>query len=232
MKKKTQIVLVEDHEIVRQGFRALLSSVPDMEIIGEADNGIQAVRCIAELKPDLVFLDLSLPKRNGICVIEEIRKSNPFTKFIVLTAHNTDEHVHACFHAGASGFVSKSASFNEIEMAIKSVVNGKTFISPDVSSKVIDGYLDGKKKECNSTRLSTLTKREKEVLILVAEGYKNKEIADTLFISLKTVERHRANLMKKLDIHNSSALTSYAIQNKLISPDSLTPLIYSNNDEI
>ncbi len=178
-----------------------------------------------ELKPDLVFLDLSLPKRNGICVIEEIKKNNPFTKFIILTAHNTDEHVHACFNAGASGFVSKSACFSEIEMAIKSVLKGNTFISPEVSAKVIDGYLDGKKKECNTTRLSTLTKREKEVLVLISEGNKNKDIADTLFISLKTVERHRANLMKKLDIHNSSALTSYAIQNKLISPDSLTPLV-------
>lgn len=226
--KKTQIVLVEDHEIVRQGFKALLGSVEGLEIVGEADNGIQAIKCIIELKPDLVFLDLSLPKRNGVCVIEEVKKFYPLTKFIVLTAHNTDEHVHACFDAGASGFVSKAACFNEIEMAIKSVINGKTFISPEVSSKVIDGYLDGKKKECNSTRLSTLTQREKEVLVLIAEGYKNRDIADTLFISLKTVERHRANLMKKLDLHNSAAITSYAIQNKLVSPESLIPLVDSD----
>ncbi|MBF0234333.1 MAG: response regulator transcription factor, partial [Desulfamplus sp.] len=143
IKKKTSIVIVEDHEMVRQGFRALLSSVTDLEIAGEADNGIEAVRLIMELKPDLVFLDLSLPKRNGICVIEEVKKQYPLTRFIILTAHNTDEHVHACFHAGASGFVSKSAGFSEIEIAIKSVINGKTFISPDVSSKVIDGYLEG-----------------------------------------------------------------------------------------
>ncbi|MBF0241722.1 MAG: response regulator transcription factor [Desulfamplus sp.] len=227
--KKTRIVLVEDHEMVRQGFKALLSSVPELEIIGEADNGIQAVKSILELKPDLVFLDLSLPKRNGICVIEEVKKFNPLTKFIILTAHNTDEHVHACFGAGASGFVSKSACFNEIEMAIKSILKGKTFISPEVASKVIDGYLDGKKQECNTTRLSTLTKREKEVLVLIAEGHKSRDIAESLFISLKTVERHRANLMKKLDLHNSAALTSYAIQNKLISPENLTPLVDEEN---
>ncbi|MBF0468016.1 MAG: response regulator transcription factor [Desulfamplus sp.] len=217
MKKKTQVILVEDHEIVRQGFKVLISSIPELEIVGEADNGIQAVRTIMDLKPDLVFLDLSLPKRNGMCVIEEAKKSCPLTKFIILTAHNTDEHVHACFNAGASGFVSKSAGFSEIEIAIKSVLKGNTFISPEVSSKVIDGYLEGKKTQCVTTRLNTLTKREKDILALIAEGHKNKEIADELFISVKTVDRHRANIMKKLDIHNAASLTSYAIQNNLVS---------------
>jgi len=169
-----------------------------------------------ELKPDLIFLDLSLPKMNGIGVLNEIRTQYHPAKFIILTAHTTDEHVHACFDAGAKGFISKSAGFDEIEFAIRSVLKGRIFISPEISAKVIGSYLAGQKTEGFSTKLGSLTNREKGILKLIAEGHKNKEIAEELFISPKTVERHRANLMKKLDMHNASALTNFAIQNQLI----------------
>lgn len=215
-KQKIQIILVDDHDIVRQGFKGLINTIPDLEVVGEADNGLSAVRCIMKLKPDLVFLDLSLPKMTGISVLNEIKTQYPPAKFIILTAHNTNEQVHACFDAGAKGYISKAAGFDEIKFAIRSVLKGKTFISPEISANVIGGYLTGQKTEGFSTKLDTLTKREKGILKLIAEGHKNKAIAKDLFISVKTVERHRANLMKKLDLHNSSALTNFAIQNQLI----------------
>jgi len=215
-KDKIQILLVDDHAIVRQGFKGLINALPDLEVVGEADNGYQAVRRIMALKPDLVFLDLSLPEMNGIGVLNEVKRQTSPTKFIVLTAHNTDEYVHACFDAGAKGYVSKAAGFDEIEFAIRTVLDGKTFISPEISSTVIDGYLSGKKEDTPSAKMSTLTKRERQILKLIAKALRTREIAIKLFISPATVERHRANIMKKLDLHNASALTSFAIQNRLI----------------
>jgi DNA-binding NarL/FixJ family response regulator len=216
MGKKCMIVLVEDHAIVRQGFRTLLSSNPDFEIVGECEDGLDAIRCVDKLKPDLVFMDLTLPKLNGLEAIRDIKKQCPQTKIIVLTAHSTDEFIHAAFEAGANGYVSKHDSYAEMEIAIKSVLKGKTYISPEVSTKVVEGYLEGTKTSRWASRWDTLTKREREILQLIAEGRKNTEIANCLFISVKTVESHRTNLMKKLDLHNSSALTAFAKERGLI----------------
>jgi DNA-binding NarL/FixJ family response regulator len=216
MEQKVRIVLVEDHTILREGLRALLSADPDFEIIGEAADGREAVRLVEKQVPDLILMDLSMPRMTGMDAIREIKKRYPATKIIALTVHKTEEYLRTTLQAGADGYVLKDATHNELMMAIQSVLNGKTYLSPGVSEKVVEGYLEGKEGRMPNSTLGLLSQREREVLKLIAEGYKNKEIAADLYISLKTVEKHRANLMKKLDLHNAAALTAYAIEQGLV----------------
>jgi DNA-binding NarL/FixJ family response regulator len=162
-------------------------------------------------------MDLSMPRMSGMEAIREIKKRYPQTRIIALTVHKTDEYLHTTLQAGADGYVLKDATHDELVMAIKNVMKGKSYLSPGVSEKVIEGYLEGKEIAGPDSPWETLSPREREVLKLIAEGYKNKEIADDLCISLKTVEKHRANLMKKLDLHNAAALTVYAMQKGLVS---------------
>jgi DNA-binding NarL/FixJ family response regulator len=217
MDGKKRIFLVEDHTLLRAGLRALLSQDPDLEIVGEADNGRDAIRAIGSLAPHLVLMDLSMPGMNGIEAMQDIKRRNPDTRVLVLTIHKTDEYIHESLRAGADGYILKDATHDELRVAIRSVLNGKTYLSPDISGKVIHGYLGiGKAANVGST-WDTLTHREREVLKLVAEGHPNKYIADYLCLSIKTVEKHRSNLMKKLDLHNASTLTSYAIEKGLVA---------------
>lgn len=214
---KHRIFIVEDHTLLRAGLRALLSQDPDLEIVGEADNGRDAIRAIGTLAPDLVLMDLSMPGMNGIEAMVDIKRRNSDTRVLVLTIHKTDEYIHESLRAGADGYILKDATHDELRVAIRSVLNGKTYLSPDISGKVIHGYLGtGKLPHVGST-WDTLTHREREVLKLVAEGHPNKYIADYLCLSIKTVEKHRSNLMKKLDLHNASTLTSYAIEKGLMA---------------
>ena len=217
MNPKKRIVIAEDHTILREGLRALLSAKPDYEIVGEAEDGNAAIRCVEKLKPNLVLMDLSMPRMNGMDAIKEIKKRSPETKVLVLTVHKTDEYIMATFQAGADGYVLKDSTHAELELAIQNVLSGKYFISPGISEKLIGGYLQGKKTLKITTPWETLTQRERGILKLIAEGYKNKEIADYLCISVKTVEKHRANLMQKLDLHNISDLTAFAIGKGLIT---------------
>jgi DNA-binding NarL/FixJ family response regulator len=217
MKEKQRIVIAEDHRILREGLRALISSNPDFDIVGEAEDGRDAIRCVEKLVPDLILLDLSMPRMNGMEAINEIKKQCPETKILVLTVHSTEEYILTTLRAGADGYVLKDATHTELMMAIKSVLTGKTYLSPGVSEKVIEGYLEGRKTLRSSTPWDTLTQREREVLKLIAEGYKNKEIADYLYISVKTVEKHRANLMRKLDLHSTSSLTAFAMEKGLVT---------------
>jgi DNA-binding NarL/FixJ family response regulator len=217
MLKNIKIVLAEDHTILREGLKALLSSDPQFDIIGEAADGREAVRCVEKFGPDLLLMDLSMPRMSGMEAIREIKKRYPQTRIIALTVHKTDEYLHTTLQAGADGYVLKDATHDELVMAIKNVMKGKSYLSPGVSEKVIEGYLEGKEIAGPDSPWETLSPREREVLKLIAEGYKNKEIADDLCISLKTVEKHRANLMKKLDLHNAAALTVYAMQKGLVS---------------
>jgi DNA-binding NarL/FixJ family response regulator len=158
-----------------------------------------------------------MPKMNGFEAIREIKKSEPDIKIIALTVHNTEEYILMTLQAGADGYVLKDATHDELLMAIRQVLSGKRFLSPSVSGKVIEGYLEGKKQGLPKTQMGGLTQREREVLKLIAEGHKNKEVADFLCISLKTVEKHRANLMRKLDLHNTSSLTLYAVEKGLVA---------------
>jgi DNA-binding NarL/FixJ family response regulator len=217
MKEKYRVVIAEDYTILREGLRALLSSDPVFEIVGEAADGREAIERVERLKPALVLMDLSMPRMNGMDAIREIKRRSAATKILVLTVHKAEEYILSTLKAGADGYVLKDANQAELMMAIKSVLGGKHFISPAISEKVIDGYLDGKKILKTRTSWDTLTHREREILKLIAEGYKNKKIADLLCISVKTVEKHRANLMQKLDLHNTSALTTLALEKGLIS---------------
>ncbi len=216
MRNPCRIVIAEDHTIIREGLRALLDREPNLEIVGEAGDGLAAIRCVDNLSPDLVLMDLSMPKMNGLEAIRNIKNLNPDTKIIVLTVHKTEEYVLSTLQAGADGYVLKDANHLELRMAINNIMAGRRYLSPGISEKVIDGYLDGKKKIRTESVLDSLTKREREILKLIAEGHKNREIAGYLFISLKTVEKHRANLIKKLDLHSASALTAFAIEKGIV----------------
>ena len=217
MSEKHKIIIADDHRILREGLRALLSSDQELEVVGEAEDGQQAIRVVEKFKPGLVLMDLSMPRMNGIDAIKEIKKRSPETKILVLTVHKTDEYILATLQAGADGYVLKDCTNVELRMAIKNVLSGKFFISPGISGKVIEGYLQNKMPLKPSTSWDTLTSREKGILKLIAEGYKNQEIADFLYISAKTVEKHRANLMQKLDLHSVSSLTALAIEKGIIT---------------
>lgn len=219
MAPKYRIVIAEDHTILREGLRALLSSNSDFEIVGEAEDGREAIRCVEKLKPNLILTDLSMPRMNGMDAIREIKRRSRETKVLVLTVHKTEEYILAALQAGADGYLLKDSTHSELLAAVRHVLSGKHYISPGISDKVLDGYLEGRRSLKTRTSWETLTQREREILKLIAEGYKNKEIADDLCISVKTVEKHRANLMEKLNLHNVQALTTYAIEKGLVSKE-------------
>lgn len=216
MKQRHTVFIVEDHQLFREGLKAMLRRRDDIEIAGEAGDGLSAVRQIRKTKPDLVLLDLSMPKMGGISVMKEIKRELPDTRILALTIHESDQFVLEAFEAGTDGYCIKDASRQELMMAIDAVLKGKTYISPDISSQVMEGYLTGRKELKKTSSWDSVTQREREVLKLLAEGYTNKEIADFLHISAKTVEKHRSNLMGKLDLHNVAKLTSYAIEKGLL----------------
>lgn len=216
MLEKKRIVIAEDHTILRQGLKALLRSNDDLEVVGEAEDGLETIRCVEKKNPDLLLLDLNMPKMDGISVIKEVKKRHSAIKIIVLTMHKQEEYILEAFKSGAEGYCLKASSHDELIMAIKAVLSDKFYISPEISEKVLEGFLEGQKSIKKRSSWDTLTQREREVLKLVAEDYQNKEIADYLCISVKTVEKHRANIMEKLDLHSASALTAYAIEKGII----------------
>jgi len=219
MSQKVRIVIADDHTILREGLRSLLSSNPSFEIVGEAEDGREAIKCVEKFKPDLILTDLSMPRMNGMEAIKEIKRESPTTKVLVLTVHRAEEYILATFRAGADGYLLKDSTHAELVMAVKKVLGGKHYISPEISEKVIEGYLDGRRTLKTKSSWETLTQREREILKLIAEGYKNKGIAGDLCISVKTVEKHRANLMEKLDLHSIQALTAFAIERGLVTKE-------------
>ena len=223
MVEKKKIVIAEDQKILREGLKSLLSSSDDFEVVGEAEDGLNAVRCVEKYTPELLLLDLSMPKMSGISAIKEIKSQFTETKILVLTVHESEEYILEVFKSGADGYCLKDASHSELLMAIKSVLSGKRYISPGISGKVLEGYLDDRETLKSSSSWDSLTQREREILKLVGEGYKNKEIADYLCISAKTVEKHRSNIMGKLDLHTASALTAYAIKKGLVTKSVTRP---------
>jgi DNA-binding NarL/FixJ family response regulator len=217
MKEKRKIVIAEDHTILRQGLKALLKEDDNLEIAGEAEDGLEAIRCVEKKNPDLLLLDLNMPRMDGISVIREVKKRCPETRIIVLTMHKQEEYIIEAFKSGAEGYCLKASSHDELILAINAVLSDKFYVSPEISEKVLEGFLEGKKKIKDKSSWDTLTQREREVLKLVGEGYQNKEISDYLCISVKTVEKHRANIMEKLDLHSASTLTAYAIEKGLVA---------------
>lgn len=219
MARKYRVVIAEDHTILREGVRALLSSNTDLEIVAEAADGREALRCVEQMEPDLIITDLSMPRLSGVDVIRSIKKRSPRTKILALTVHKTEEYILATFKAGADGYLLKDSTFAELDMAVKHILGGRRYVSPGISDKIVAGYLEGRGPIREKSAWDTLTPREREILKLIAEGCKNKEIARDLCISIKTVEKHRSNLMEKLDLHSAQALTAYAIEKGLLSQD-------------
>lgn len=216
MGNKKRIMIAEDYTIVREGLKSLIDSIPDFEVVGEAEDGKKAIDCAENLTPDLILMDLSMPKTDGITAIKEIKRQNPNIKILALTVHKTEGHVRMALEAGADGYILKDATYQELVIAVNKIISGKPYLSPDISGGIIHGYLLGLKSEQPTKLMGTLTPREVEILKLIAEGYKSREIADYLNISVNTVDKHRANIMKKLDLHSASALTAIAIKEGIV----------------
>src|SRR5471030_1493259 len=216
MEEKHRILIVDDHALFRAGVRALLDHDPGLEIVGEAADGRDAIRAVGQLAPHLVLMDLTMPEMNGMEAITEIKRRYPDVRVLVLTLHKTEDYIRASLTAGADGYILKDATQEEFCTAIRSVLHGKTYLSMDVQANVVSGYLGGGNSSGATSVYDSLTHREREVLKLVAEGKPNKYIAEFLNLSVKTVEKHRSNLMSKLGVHNVSGLTAYAMEKGLI----------------
>jgi DNA-binding NarL/FixJ family response regulator len=216
-KARIRIVLVEDHAILREGLRALIEIETEFEVVGEFGSVEAAVDGIRGLQPDLVLTDLALPGRSGIELLAEIQHISPLTRTLVLTAHENEEYIRAALNAGANGYVLKDATSAELMRAIRTVSVGQQFLCKAIASKILSGYLSGyttvdQRPPCPASAQS-ITEREREVLTRIALGNSNKVIARELGVSPKTVEKHRSNLMRKLQLHNAAAITMFAIRN-------------------
>jgi DNA-binding NarL/FixJ family response regulator len=216
--EKIKVLLADDHELVRSGLVKLLEAYKDIVVVGEAGDGQEAVEKTKKLNPDVLVIDLSMPKLTGIEATKIIRKECPKVAVLVLTMHQNEEYVYQIFRSGAGGYILKDAGKDELATAIRTVARGEKFFSPRVSQIMVDGYLRKAvaRDENVSVKLDsievTLTKREKEILTLVADGLNNQQIGEKLFISPRTVDTHRTNIMQKLDVHDSGNLVKFAIE--------------------
>jgi two-component system, NarL family, response regulator NreC len=214
---KIRILLADDHPMIRSGLMKLLESYKEFVIVGEAGDGEEAVKLTKKLEPDVVIVDISMPKLSGIEATKLIRKNNPASKVLVLTMHDNEEYVYQIFKCGAGGYMLKNTGKEELAAAIHAVADGGHFFSPRVSEIMIQAYLRKAKERDSSLENSDdvpLTNREQEILSCIAEGLNNVQIAEKLFISARTVDTHRTNIMQKLDIHDAANLVRYAIGKK------------------
>jgi DNA-binding NarL/FixJ family response regulator len=215
--RKTRVLVADDHTIVRQGLRAVLEREPDIEVVGEAADGREAVRKAVALVPDIVVMDVSMPALNGLEATARIVREVPRVNILALTMHSSEEYVYSFLKAGAKGYLLKESAASDLVEAIRAVRFGGTYLHPTISVKVINEYLKLPDPRSRSGQLALLTEREREVLQLIAEGHTNKGIADLLSLSVKTVEAHRSRVMEKLKIHNVAGLTRYAISRGITS---------------
>lgn len=212
-----KVLLADDHALLRSGLCRLLSDTPGIEVIGEAENGLEAVQRTQELKPDIVLMDISMPVMNGMTATKEIMKRNQEVKVLVLTVHENEEYLTQAFQAGASGYVLKKAADTDLVNAIKVVAAGDYVLHPSITRVMMDHYLEKLSTHPETdSRHNSLTDREREILKMVAEGYTNREIGENLFISVKTVDTHKAHIMDKLDMHKRAELVRYAIHKGML----------------
>lgn len=212
-----RVVLADDHVLIRAGLRALLQSLPNIEVVGEASDGHEAVEVASRLEPDVVIMDIGMSNLNGLEAASRIRRQSPGVRVIMLSMHANEEYVGQALDAGASAYLLKGAEPAELELALKAVVRGETYLSPTISRQLVQDYLSHRKEKLGS--VVELTARQREVLQLVAEGRSTKDIARKLGVSIKTVETHRTELMRRLDIHDVAGLVRYAIRRGLVSTE-------------
>jgi DNA-binding NarL/FixJ family response regulator len=209
-----RVLLADDHELVRAGIRSLLEKIPGVEVVGEASNGREALELIRSELPNLVLMDIAMPELGGLETLPRIVKGFPSINVVILSAHATEEYVSRALRSGASGYMLKHATTVELELMIKSVTQGKIYLSPLISRIIINSYMERRGGELSP--LEQLTSRQREILQMIAEGKNTKEIASTLEINVKTVEAHRLQLMARLDIHDVPGLVRYAIRNGMV----------------
>jgi DNA-binding NarL/FixJ family response regulator len=214
---KTTVLLVDDHTIVREGLRLLLEAEPDIAVVGEAKDGRQGLQLARELKPDIIVMDIAMPNLNGLEATRQIAKDLPASRLVILSSYNDDEYVHQVLHAGASGYLLKQTAALDLIKAVREVKNGNAFFSPSISKRLAERYREASLQgRAIDDKIDALTSRESEVLQLIAEGRPNKQIAAELCISIKTVEKHRQQMMNKLNIHDIAGLTRYAISKGVV----------------
>ena len=211
-----RILLADDHTLFRQGIKTLLAAEPDFEVIGEASNGGEAIERAAELRPDVVVMDVSMPGMSCFEATRQIRKARPEVKVLFLTMYDDEDYLIESMEVGASGYVLKDSPSAQLAAAVRDVQRGGSYLSPRMLSQLVDDFRSRVKTQTRTPRFATLTNREREVLKMLAEGNSVKEIAGDLNLSVKTIEAHKFNLMRKLDIHNKAQLVQYAIQKKII----------------
>jgi len=215
-----KILLADDHTIVRKGIRSLLDGEADIEVVDEAENGREVLEKVEKLLPDIVLMDSTMPVLNGLEATRQIAKRFPQVKVLVLTMHTNEEYILQFLQAGAAGYLVKQSAPQELVSAIQAVYRGDIFLSPAISRTIVEEYIRQAKISDKEDRYDQLTDREREVLQLIVEGFSNREIAERLNISLKTAGVHRINLMHKLNIHNLTELTKFAIRKGIISLES------------
>ena len=214
--EKIRVLVVDDHIIVRDGICALLALAGEIEVVGEASNGVEALEMVKELKPDVVLMDMAMPIMGGLEATRRICKESPATRVLVLTQYDDKEYVFPVIRAGASGFISKVAASSELAAGIRSVYRGDSYLSPSVARLLVEDYQHGSGRAGHDP-YEQLTDRERDVLKLVVEGHTTQEIADMLVVSPKTIEGHKTNLMAKLGIHNRTELVKYALRKGIIT---------------
>ncbi len=214
-----KVLLADDHKIIRDGLRSLIEKNPDMEVVGEAEDGRTTVRLVHELDPDIVIMDISMPDLNGIDATQQIVTNDPGVKVIALSMHSDKRFVAGMLKAGASGYLLKDCAFDELEQAVKTVLADHTYLSSKIATVVIKDYVPQVSTE-HTSAFSVLSAREREVLQLLAEGKTTKDIASELFLSVKTIETYRQRIMDRLDIHNLADLIKFAIREGLTSLES------------
>ena len=212
---KIKVLLVDDHAILRAGLRALLETYPDIKVVGEASDGQEAICKVRELHPDVVLMDVAMPGMNGLAATRHILAENPDIRVLILTQYDNKEYVLPLLQAGAAGYVLKQAADTDLITAIRAVYQGQSFLYPPIAKLLLEAYVS---EEEPTDPYERLTPREREILIFIAQGYTNRQIAEILHISPKTVDVHRTRLMQKLDLHNVAEITRYAIRRGLVDP--------------
>ncbi len=217
--KKTTVFLADDHPILRDGLRSLLTDQPDIEVVGDAANGEEALEGVLKLQPDIVLMDIAMPVLDGIEVTTKILEKSPSIKVIILSIYATSEHIYKALRAGAVGYLLKEAAGIEVVSAVRAVIKGQRYLSQKISEKVIEDYVRDREEIIEESPLELLSSREKEILTLVAEGHTSAEIANQLFLSPKTVDTYRSRLMKKINVKDIPSLVKFAIRHELIKLD-------------